>query len=184
MTKCLRRLVILCAIGAAVVFSSGAYAAPLISFTPLAPSAPTTPINSFKPFNITIGQDGTGAIDLQNLIGQLIEDFHFTSSFQGSVLTGNGGGFFSLIENGTNTNLDFSQGGIGSGIANDAKFRISLSGFTAGAKITANATPEPSSLMLLVLGLSTIILLGLQADIARWRQCIRAKEHGEGMIPV
>ena len=142
-------------------------ASPLLTFS--AGGTGATSLTSTAGFAITIDATGAGTIALTNNIGQLITDFHFVSAAaQTDPLTGAGATFFSSIPTGTTSTLDFFQGLSGTGIANGTTFTIALSGFNpATPHVNANASiastvPEPTSTLLLGIGLAAIAAVGLR----------------------
>jgi hypothetical protein len=125
-----------------------------------------TNINNFQAFTFDTDENGVFVQQYKNNTGQLITDFHFVAAVQQpAAIVGTSGPnpnpFFGLIPAGTTTTVDFSQGGTGTGIGIGSNFLITLDGFTANTRITANATmvPEPSALVLF--GCGILGLLGV-----------------------
>jgi hypothetical protein len=154
----------------AVLLTERVEAVPMISFT--SGGATPTQINNLEPFDIQIDNAGNfSGVFHNNTKTITFTDFHFETKFiEFNLFTGDGGPFFKNVPEGTNKSLDLFQGGTGTGIPPSTNFTITGSGFKVNAneKITAQATvPEPSTLLLLGVGLAGSALFGKKRRVAR-----------------
>jgi len=95
-------------------------------------------------------------------------DFHFRSSTQSGVWTGNGGmnpTFFGNVSpNNIFTGIDFATGGTGVGIAPGTTFTITFENFQSNSPMTIQPTtvPEPTTIILLSTGLAGVAIKSLK----------------------